>query len=57
VEAYRQALALGGTAPLPQLFATAGARFALDADTLRSTITLLEEAIDELEPLAHPDDY
>jgi oligoendopeptidase F len=57
VEAYRQALALGGTVPVPQLFATAGARFALDANTLRSAIALLEEVIDELEPLAHPDDY
>jgi len=36
VAAYRRALALGGTAPLPQLYATAGARLAFDADTLAS---------------------
>ena len=34
VAAYRRALALGGTAPLPQLYAAAGARFAFDADIL-----------------------
>ena len=51
VEAYRQALALGGTAPLPQLFATAGARFAFDAATLRDAIALLEAVAAELEPL------
>ena len=52
VEAYRQALALGGTAPLPQLFTTAGARFAFDAATLGAAIRLLEEVAAELEPLA-----
>ena len=31
---YRQALALGGTVTLPELFATAGAKFAFDAQTL-----------------------
>jgi oligoendopeptidase F len=54
VEAYRQALTLGGTVSLPQLFATAGARFAFDAATLRDAITLLEEVAAELEPLARP---
>ena len=54
VEAYRRALALGGTVSLPQLFATAGARFAFDAGTLREAITLLEEVAAELEPLARP---
>jgi oligoendopeptidase F len=52
VEAYRRALTLGGTVSLPQLFATAGARFAFDAGTLREAITLLEEVAAELEPLA-----
>ena len=52
VEAYRQALALGGTAPLPQLFATAGARFAFDAATLRAAVALVEEVAAEQEPLA-----
>jgi oligoendopeptidase F len=54
VEAYRQALSLGGTVPLPQLFAAAGARLAFDATALRSAISLLEEVTAELEPLAHP---
>src|SRR5262249_31681625 len=39
VEAYRQALALGGTRPLPQLFAAAGVRFALDRATLRGVVS------------------
>ena len=54
VEAYRRALALGGTVSLPQLFATAGARFAFDAETLREAVDLLEEVVAELEPLARP---
>ncbi len=37
---YRQALALGGTVPLPQLYATAGARFAMDASILRQVVEL-----------------
>ena len=52
VEAYRRALALGNTAPLPELFAAAGARFAFDAPTLHSTIQVLEEVAAELEPIA-----
>lgn len=39
--AYKKALALGGTRPLPELFAAAGARFALDAGTLRSVTDLI----------------
>lgn len=49
VEAYRRALALGGTATLPELYAAAGARFAFDADTLRGAVELIENTIDELE--------
>lgn len=49
VAAYRRALALGGTVPLPQLYATAGARFAFDAETLRQAVTLIEETLRELE--------
>lgn len=48
VAAYRQALALGYTRPLPQLFATAGARFAFDAGTLSQAVELMERVIDEL---------
>lgn len=46
---YRRALALGGTVPFPELYATAGARFAFDADTLRGAVDLIEETIATLE--------
>ena len=49
VAAYRQALALGGTVTLPQLFATAGARFAFDSAILKTAVGLMEQVIDELE--------
>lgn len=49
VAAYRRALALGGTVPLPDLFAAAGARFAFDADTLDQAVKLMERTIGELE--------
>lgn len=48
VRAYRAALALGGTRSLPELYATAGARFAFDHETMRSAIALLESQLDEL---------
>jgi oligoendopeptidase F len=48
VEAYRRALALGGTASLPDLFAAAGARFAFDTDTVRAAVDLIEGTLDEL---------
>jgi oligoendopeptidase F len=48
VARYRQALALGGAAPLPMLYQTAGARFAFDAATLRDAIALIERTIDTL---------
>jgi oligoendopeptidase F len=49
VAAYRRGLALGGTVTLPQLFEAAGARFAMDADTLRDAVELIESTIDQLE--------
>jgi len=49
VASYRRALALGGTVPLPQLYATAGARLAFDAETLSEAVALMEKTIDELE--------
>ena len=49
VAAYRKALSLGGTATLPQLYATAGARLAFDAGTLSGAIRLAEETITKLE--------
>lgn len=52
VAAYRRALALGGTASLPELYAAAGIRFAFDANILRDAVALLERVITELEPVA-----
>ena len=39
---YRDALALGGSRPLPELFAAAGARFDFSAETLRPLLRALE---------------
>ena len=52
VAAYRHALSLGATAPLPELFAAAGARFRFDAETLGEAVALMERVIGELEPVA-----
>ncbi len=49
VASYRRALALGGTVSLPQLYATAGAKFAFDPATLRTAVSLMEETITTLE--------
>ncbi len=49
VAAYRRALALGGTVTIPELYATAGGRFAMDAEILHEVISLAEEQIDRLE--------
>jgi len=49
VARYRRALALGGTAALPQLFAAAGAKFAFDTATLGRYVDLMERTIEELE--------
>ena len=46
---YRKALSLGSTVSLPELFATAGAKFAFDAKTLKQAVDLMEEVIGELE--------
>ncbi|MFZ6027758.1 MAG: M3 family oligoendopeptidase [Chloroflexota bacterium] len=42
VAAYRQALALGGTVTLPELYAAAGAKFAFDAETLGDVVQIIE---------------
>jgi oligoendopeptidase F len=47
--AYRRALALGGSASLPRLFAAAGAKLAFDAETMGSLVALIEEQIAALE--------
>jgi len=46
---YRAALSLGGTVPLPELYAAAGAKFAFDAETLREAVALVENTIKELD--------
>ncbi len=48
VAQYRSALALGGTAGLPDLFAAAGVKFAFDAKTLGAAVELLEQTLGEL---------
>jgi oligoendopeptidase F len=49
VHQYRQALALGATVTLPQLFTTAGAKFAFDTAILRTAVDLMEKVIGGLE--------
>lgn len=49
LERYRAALALGGTVPLPHLFAVAGARLAFDADTFAEAVEIIETTMAELE--------
>jgi oligoendopeptidase F len=49
VKAYRQALSLGYTRSLPELYAAAGARFAFDESALSEAIDLLESKLAELE--------
>ncbi len=41
LSAYRKALALGNTRPLPELFAAAGARLAFDGDTVGELMSLV----------------
>lgn len=47
--AYRQALALGGTKTLPELFASAGAEFRFDTSMLTELVDLIEQTTAELE--------
>lgn len=49
VAAYRKALSLGSSVPLPQLFVAAETRFAFDATTLRQATDLILSTIAELE--------
>ncbi len=49
VAAYRRALALGGTVTIPELYAAAGVRFAMDTEILDEVVHLAEEKIGELE--------
>lgn len=45
---YRQALSLGGTKSLPELYQAAGAKFAFDARTLKEAVELIETTIEQL---------
>ena len=47
--AYRAALALGGSRPLPDLFATAGARLIFDGDGMAEMVVLIERELANLE--------
>lgn len=47
---YKQALSLGGTRALAELYEAAGARLAFDAETLARAVATVEEAIAEREP-------
>jgi len=49
VERYWRALSLGGSRPLPKLFAAAGATFKFDAATLRPLADAVGEELDRLE--------
>ncbi|MGH7765156.1 MAG: M3 family metallopeptidase, partial [Candidatus Dormibacteraceae bacterium] len=48
VRRYREALALGATRPLPDLFKAAGARLIFDRDGMHELISLAEEEIAKL---------
>ena len=49
VAKYRKALALGSTVSLPELFQAAGAKFAFDAQTLKTCVDLIEAQMGTLE--------
>jgi oligoendopeptidase F len=49
VALYKKALALGATASLPDLFQTAGANLAFDAETLGKSAELMEKKLYEFE--------
>ncbi len=46
--AYKRGLALGGSRPLPELFAAADCRFAFDAETIKPLVTLAREELKKL---------
>ncbi|MHC4548259.1 MAG: M3 family oligoendopeptidase [Planctomycetota bacterium] len=48
VAGYRRALALGGSRPLPELFAAAGIRFAMDEEVLRELVPEVMEKLREV---------
>lgn len=48
VAAYRRALALGGTRPLPELYAAAGAELVFTADAMQPLVDEVEEELERL---------
>jgi oligoendopeptidase F len=50
VRKYREALALGATQPLPELFKAAGARLIFDVAGMHELVTLVEEELAKLAP-------
>jgi len=48
VRRYRDALALGNTRPLPDIYAAAGARLAFDGETIGELVQLVEDQVDRL---------
>ncbi len=48
IEAYKRFLALGGTKPLPELYAEAGVSLVFDTATMRELVAFVEERILEL---------
>lgn len=49
LQQYRQALSLGGTVTLPELYQAAGATLAFDSATLREAVQLIETTINDLD--------
>jgi oligoendopeptidase F len=49
VRKYREALALGATRPMPELFRAAGARMVFDSHGMKELIELVEEELHKLE--------
>jgi oligoendopeptidase F len=48
IRRYREALALGATRPLPEIYAAAGARLAFDGETIAELVAEVEEEIGRL---------
>jgi oligoendopeptidase F len=49
LQSYRQALALGGSRPLPELFQAAGCRFDFSVETVRPLIGMVREELERLQ--------
>ena len=52
VRRYKAALALGGTRPLPEIYAAAGAQLIFDAETMGELVSVVEERLEELRSVA-----